>query len=83
MSESFRDIVFSCFRGLGALKYLVSVFVIFFYSSAYAAHSMFQGVNYDDDLSFVSFKDFSSSCLTMAQVSSAVYDANFEFGLLM
>ena len=71
MNESFRDIVFSCFRGLGAVSYLVLIFVIFFYSFAFIAHQMFYDVQYDDD-DPTDFSDFGSSCLSMAQVGDAV-----------
>ena len=66
VAESFRDTVFSCFRGLGAVSYLFSVFMIFFYFYAYAGHVLFRGLTYEDG--HVDFSTFETSCLTMVQV---------------
>ena len=39
VSESFRDITFSCVRGLGVVRYLVQVFVVLAYVYSFAVSS--------------------------------------------
>ena len=66
ISESFREITFSCLRGLGVVRYLVTAFMGVFYSYAYVAHVIFHNIEEPDE--GTDFSSFSISCLTMMQV---------------